>query len=115
MKRKTGARFEHATHELLPYLQLTELRGKLSNFIQIRTINDKSFKLFISKGSMAHNGEIPFPLKDSHYLIDCLLFKFRPKKVFYSYGDINISVKDDFSSVFVAYEQGGIFVVPHVL
>ena len=44
-------------------LQLTQLHGKLSCCVRIRTINEKSFSMFISKGSMSHNGGVPFPPK----------------------------------------------------
>ena len=43
---------------------MTELRGKLTNLLQIKSINENSFSLFISKESTSHNGGVPFPLKE---------------------------------------------------
>ena len=37
--------------------------GGAGGVIQIRTINEKSCSLFISKGSTSHNGGAPFLLK----------------------------------------------------
>ena len=68
---KTGARFEPGPTHCYPVLQLTELRGKLTKKVQIRTINEKLFSLFISKWSKctSHNGGVPFPRK----MIPCLI------------------------------------------
>lgn len=52
MKSKTSARFKPTTHRLLAYPQLTQLCGKLSNFIQFKIISKTSFSLFISRGSL---------------------------------------------------------------
>ena len=63
IKSETGARFEQRPTDCYPLSQLTELRGKLTNVVQIRTINEKFFSLFISKGGTSHNGGVPYPLK----------------------------------------------------
>lgn len=46
-------------------LQLTMLRGELSSFVQISTIDNMSFSLFISKASISYNGGVPFPINTS--------------------------------------------------
>ena len=80
MKSKTGARFEHATHELLPYLQLTELCGKLSNSIQIRTINENHLYCLFRKEECHIMEESHSPWKIViTWLIVCCLSSVRKK------------------------------------
>ena len=64
IKCKTGARLELASLRLLACL-LTKLKlyGKLSIYVQIKTMNKKLFSMFILKGNASHNGCIPFSFR----------------------------------------------------